>query len=90
MALPRIDAPEYDLTLHNGEAIKYRPFLVKEQKVLLIAYESQDRKQILSAMLNTLENCVHENIDVKIESKTFELVSNFELNVLSFKERVPS
>ena len=41
--------------------------------------------------LSTVKNSeLDENIDVKIESKTFELVSNFELNVLSFKERVPS
>ena len=40
----RIDAPEYDLTLHNGEAIKYRPFLVKEQKILLLALEEKRPK----------------------------------------------
>ena len=74
MALPRLNEnPQYELVIPSTkEKVNFRPFLVKEQKVLLIAYESQDRKQILSAMLNTLENCVHENIDVK-KLSTFDV-----------------
>jgi ERCC4-type nuclease len=74
MALPRLNEnPQYELVIPSTkEKVNFRPFLVKEQKVLLIAYESQDRKQILSAMLNTLENCIHENIDVK-KLSTFDV-----------------
>ena len=52
MALPRLNEnPQYELVIPSTkEKVNFRPFLVKEQKVLLIAYESQDRKQILSAM----------------------------------------
>ena len=42
MALPRLDTPQYDLTLYNGDNIKFRPFLVKEQKILLMAMEEKD------------------------------------------------
>ena len=74
MALPRLNEnPQYELVIPSTkEKVNFRPFLVKEQKVLLIAYESQDRKQILSAMLNTLENCIHENSDVK-KLSTFDV-----------------
>ena len=67
MALPRLnDNPQYELTIpSNGNTVNYRPFLVKEQRNLLIAYESQDRKQILNAMLNTIESCVSEELNLK-------------------------
>jgi len=56
MALPRLnDVPEYELTVPSTkQQIKYRPFLVKEQKVLLIAYESKDIKHILN--VNRIDN----------------------------------
>ena len=56
MALPRLNEnSQYELTIPSKkEVVQYRPFLVKEQKVLLIAYESQDRRQILNAMLPAL------------------------------------
>ena len=65
MALPRLnDVPEYELTVPStGQSVGFRPFLVKEQKVLMIAYESKDVKQILKAVLNTIQSCV-KNIDV--------------------------
>jgi hypothetical protein len=65
MALPRLnDVPEYELTVPStGHSVGFRPFLVKEQKVLMIAYESKDVKQILKAVLNTIQSCV-KNIDV--------------------------
>lgn len=74
MALPRLnDNPQYELTIpSSGEKVRYRPFLVKEQKNLLIAYESQDRKQILSAMLNTIEACVVETLNLK-KLATFDI-----------------
>jgi hypothetical protein len=67
MALPRLnDNPQYELIIpSSGKSVNYRPFLVKEQRNLLIAYESQDRKQILNAMLNTIESCVSEELNLK-------------------------
>ena len=55
MALPVLsnDKPMYEVIIPSSqETFKFRPFLVKEQKSLLVAYESQDMKQILNAMLN--------------------------------------
>jgi len=66
MALPKLDtAPKYELTVPStGEKIRYRPFLVKEQKILLIAYESQDKKQIVNAMLDACNTCIQDDVDV--------------------------
>lgn len=59
MALPLLnDSPKYELTIPSTkEKIRFRPFLVKEQKVLLLASESNDKNQILRAMLDTIESC---------------------------------
>jgi len=66
MALPRLnESSQYELTIpSNGSTVRYRPFLVKEQKNLLIAYESQDQKQIIGAILSCISNCVEESIDI--------------------------
>ena len=65
MALPRLnEVPQYKLTLPSSdETINYRPFLVKEQKVLLIAYESQDESQIVNAIMTCISNCT-DGVDV--------------------------
>lgn len=65
MALPKLNSsPKYELTIpSNGEKVRFRPFLVKEQKVLLLAYESQDKKQIIQAIVDTIESCVDEDVD---------------------------
>lgn len=76
MALPRIDAPEYDLTLHNGETIKYRPFLVKEQKILLLSLEEKDQKHVLNAMKRIISNCTFEKVNVE-ELPIFEVENLF-------------
>jgi len=58
MALPKLQASEYRLTLPSTqEKIKYRPFLVKEQKILMIAQESEEEKQIADAMATLISNC---------------------------------
>jgi hypothetical protein len=65
MALPKIDLPLYELELpSNGKKIKFRPFTVKEEKILLIAQESKDVKQIMTAIEQIVHNCI---IDYKIE-----------------------
>ena len=64
MALPKLNNATYELTLPStGEQIKYRPFLVKEQKSLMIAQESEDDKQIENTLAQILNDCVLEDID---------------------------
>lgn len=59
MPLPKIATPTYELELpSSGKVIKYRPFLVKEEKVLILALESQDVKQITLAIKSVLKDCI--------------------------------
>ena len=59
MPLPKIATPTYELVLPSSDRkIKYRPFLVKEEKVLIIALESQDQKQIANAVKSILSICI--------------------------------
>ena len=59
MPLPTISTPTYELTLpSSNRKIKYRPFLVKEEKILIIAMESQDTKQIARAVKDVLAKCI--------------------------------
>ena len=59
MPLPKISTPTYELVLpSSGRKIKYRPFLVKEEKILIIALESQDQKQIATAIKQILASCI--------------------------------
>lgn len=65
MGLPQIAIPEYSLKLpSSGKELKYRPFLVKEEKLLLLAMESEDDKQIMTATKNVLQNCIFDDINV--------------------------
>ena len=66
MALPKVGYPTYELELpSNGKTVKYRPFLVKEEKVLLLALESEDEKQVTSAVKDLIKNCVLSRIKVE-------------------------
>lgn len=59
MPLPRIATPTYELELPStGKIIKYRPFLVKEEKILILALETQDPKQITLAIKSVLKDCI--------------------------------
>ena len=59
MALPKINTPIYELEIPStGKKIRYRPFLVKEEKVLIIAMESEDPKQMASAVKDVISNCI--------------------------------
>ena len=59
MPLPKISTPTYDLKVPStGKNIKFRPFLVKEEKILIIAMESQSDKQISQAVNDVLSNCI--------------------------------
>jgi hypothetical protein len=67
MALPRPPVPTYELEIPStGKTIKYRPFLVSEEKVLLMAMESEDEKQITNAVKDIVKSCVQTR-GVKIE-----------------------
>ena len=74
MPLPKIATPTYELELPStGATIKYRPFLVKEEKVLVIALESEDTKQITNAIKAVLKNCVLTK-GIKVENlPTFDI-----------------
>ena len=59
MALPKINTPTYDLTLPStGKKIKYRPFLVREEKILIMALETEDMAQITNAVVEILNDCI--------------------------------
>ena len=59
MPLPKISPAEYELTLpSNGKTIKYRPFLVREEKILILALESENQKQITTAVRQVIKECV--------------------------------
>jgi DNA-directed RNA polymerase subunit M/transcription elongation factor TFIIS len=65
MTLPKLnDTPKYELEIPStGSVISYRPYLVKEEKILLMAFESQDQKQAMRAMVDTVVACVYEDIN---------------------------
>ena len=65
MALPEIATPIYTLTIPSTKKkVKYRPFLVKEQKLLILAMENEDQEQILDAITNTIKACLITKIDM--------------------------
>jgi hypothetical protein len=74
MPLPKISTPTYELVLPStGKKIKYRPFLVREEKILILALESEDEKQIADAVKKTLKDCIQTR-GVKVESlPTFDI-----------------
>ena len=74
MPLPTISTPTYELILpSSNRKIKYRPFLVKEEKILIIAMESQDTKQIARAVKDVLTKCILTK-GIKVEKlSTFDI-----------------
>ena len=83
MPLPKISTPLYELQLpSNGKKVKYRPFLVREEKVLILALEGGDNKSITNAVKKILKDCISTR-GVKIEElPTFDIEYLF-LNVRS-------
>ena len=64
--LPKIDVPNYELEVPStDEKLKFRPFLVKEEKVLLIALESQDKNEMLQAMKEIIDTCTYGKFNVE-------------------------
>ena len=67
MALPKLnDSPNFELTIPSmKKKVNFRPFLVKEEKVMLMAMESEDEKHILKTIVDTIDACVKEDIETK-------------------------
>tara|TARA_B100001996_G_scaffold285485_1_gene225753 strand:+ start:1084 stop:1803 length:720 start_codon:yes stop_codon:yes gene_type:complete len=85
MPLPKISTPTYELVLpSNGKKIKYRPFLVKEEKILIMALESEDMKQITNAVVQILTECILSR-GVKVEK-----LSTFDIEYLFLNIRAKS
>ena len=83
MPLPKIVTPSYELTLpSNGKKIRYRPFLVKEEKILILAIESDSLKEISRSIKDILKNCILTK-GIKVdELPTFDIEYLF-LNIRS-------
>jgi len=81
MSLPKINTPTYEMTLPStGKKIKYRPFLVREEKILIMAMESENMSEITNAIVQILSDCIVSK-DIKVESlATFDIEYLF-LNV---------
>ena len=86
MALPKNIRPEYSATVpSSGKRIKYQPFSVKEEKVLILAAESQDMDEISNAISNVLTRCITSPTDFKVES-----LALFDIEYLFLKARAKS
>jgi len=73
MALPKLDSPTYETELPStGEKIKYRPFLVKEQKLLLLAQESKDSKETMQSMTQLIDACTFNKVNT-LTSPLFDI-----------------
>ena len=74
MPLPTIETPTYELKLHSSnKKIKYRPFLVKEEKILILALESKNESEITNAVKDVLKKCIlTKGVDVD-KLPTFEI-----------------
>ena len=83
MPLPKVSTPTFDVVLpSNGKKIKYRPFLVREEKILIMALESEDMKQITNAVVQILSACILTR-GVKVQKlATFDIEYLF-LNIRS-------
>lgn len=64
MALPKIDIPKYEVKIPStGKTVMYRPYLVKEEKILMIALESKSNSQIMTAMKDIVSSCTFNKVD---------------------------
>ena len=81
MPLPKISTPTYELELPStGKKIKYRPFLVKEEKILILALESENIKQITTSIKSILKDCIQTR-GVKIDTLPIFDIEYLFLNV---------
>ena len=81
MPLPKLSTPTYELDVPStGKKIKYRPFLVKEEKILLLAMETEDEKQMASAVKTILSNCIQTS-RFKVDSLSLFDIEYIFLNI---------
>ena len=86
MALPKPSRPEYSTTLpSSGKRVKYMPFTVREEKVLVLAAEGQDQDEITNAISNVLSSCISSPADIKINE-----LALFDIEYLFLKTRAKS
>ena len=86
MSLPKINYPLFDIVIpSSSKKIKMRPFLVKEEKILLMAQSSTDSRDIVLAIKQVVNNCIIDDLDVE-KLTTFDL----EIGRASCRERVSS
>ena len=86
MALPKPIRPEYSTTIPStGKKIKYQPFTVKEEKILVLAAESGDNEEITNAITNILERCVTSPQDFRVSE-----LALFDIEYLFLKARSKS
>lgn len=80
MSLPQINTPVHELKIPStGKKVKYRPFVVREEKILLLALESEKQEEVTDAIIQIIGNCIQTNIDLDSLS-TFDVEYIF-LNV---------
>ena len=85
MPLPKISTPSYELELPStGETITYRPFLVREEKILILSLESEDQKQITNAVKQVLKECV------KTKGIKIDTLPSFDIEYLFLNIRAKS
>tara|TARA_B100001094_G_scaffold322335_1_gene371501 strand:+ start:661 stop:1377 length:717 start_codon:yes stop_codon:yes gene_type:complete len=74
MALPSLSVPEFETTIpSSGKKIRFRPFLVKEEKLLFIALETKDQKETIRAVTKLLSDCILDDVNIpKLASFDFE------------------
>ena len=86
MALPKPVRPEYSTTIPStGKKIKYQPFTVKEEKILVLAAESGDNEEITNGIINILQRCVTSPQDFRVED-----LALFDIEYLFLKARSKS
>lgn len=86
MALPRPERPEYSTTIpSSGKKIRYQPFTVREEKILVLAAESKDPDEISNAVTNCIKNCVTSPVDLNINE-----LALFDIEYLFLKTRAKS
>ena len=89
MALPKLDTPVYTLKLPSTqEEIKYRPFLVKEQKLLMMAQESGDEAAQMRTVSEIVRNCTFNKVDKPDKMATFDIEYMYRENRNNFLNRI--
>ena len=74
MALPVLNTSKYEMEIpSSGEKVEYRPFLVKEQKVLMIAQESGNQKELVNTIFEVIKTCTFGKVDKPESLPTFDL-----------------